>query len=222
MHADGGPARHARVWIRPDRLRAVRAAEPAHDADVARWIALGRPAVARRRDAGMAPDDVALAIALPAEQGRSRIALAAPASAIARVAPPLRLAEALASAPPEWAGPLSGLVAEAGAAGVVLRVYGSLAWQHLTGEAYLRPGSDVDLIAPGGTGAERARSLALLRPWEAHACPRLDGELDLGEGRAAAWRELLSRAARVLVKGSDSVSLEPLATVLGACEGGAA
>ena len=222
MAADPGPARHALAWIRPDRRAAVRAADPAHQADAARWLALDRPAVARRRDPATAPGEVALGIVLPAARGRARVALVAPSDAVARVAPPLRLAETLASAPPAWAAPLAALEAEAHRAGIVLRVYGSLAWQHLTGEAYLRPGSDVDLIAPGASEAERARSLALLGRWAAHASPRLDGEIDLGAGRAVAWRELLAPRARVLVKAGASVTLEPLAEALGGSAGGGA
>lgn len=221
MAAERGPGRHALVWIRPGWRAAVRAADPARADDVGRWLALDRPAVARRRDPGMSGGEVALGIALPAAQGRARVALAAPAGAVARVAPPVPLAEALASAPPGWRAPLAALAGEARRAGLLLRVYGSLAWEHLTGEPYLHDGSDVDLIVPGATDGERVRALALLGAWAAHACPRLDGELDLGAGRGVAWRELLARPPRVLVKAGGSVTLEPLAEALRAPPGGA-
>jgi phosphoribosyl-dephospho-CoA transferase len=221
MAAERAPERHDLVWIRASRRAAVRVVDPARAAAVERWFGLGRPAVARRRDPGMAEGEVALGIVLPAAQGRARIALAAPRDAVARVAPPLGLSEALRSAPPSWLAPLGALEDEARGAGLLLRVYGSLAWQHLSGEAYLRDRSDVDLLAPGVSTGARARALALLGRWAGHECPRLDGELDLGAGRAVAWRELLALPARVLVKSGASVSLEPLAEALGA-QGGAA
>jgi phosphoribosyl-dephospho-CoA transferase len=208
-------ARHALVWIRRDRRAAVRAVDPARDPDVAAWLAADRPAVVRRRDPATRPGEVALAVTLPAAHGRARIALTAPADAVLRVRPLLPLCDVLGSAPREWAGPLERLVREASRAGLVLRVYGSLAWQHLTGAADLRPGSDVDLVAPGAAAHERARSLALLRRWEAHPSPRLDGELDLGAGRAIAWREALAPAALVLVKAAASVTLERAEDALG-------
>jgi triphosphoribosyl-dephospho-CoA synthase len=201
-------ARHALVAIRRARRAAVRPVDPAHVGDVEAWLARDLPAVVRRRDPAMPSDQIALAIALPLARGRARVALSAPADAVLRVLPPVPLARALASAPRAWVSALERLVREASRAGIVLRAYGSLAWQHLTGEPYVREGSDVDLVAPGATSGERARSLALLRRWEPHASPRLDGELALGGGRAVAWREALGNPARVLVKSLDGVGLE--------------
>lgn len=215
MGGEGAPRRHALAWIRPGDRAAVRPDDPAHADEVARWLARGLPAVVRRRDPSIRAHEVALAIVLPNALGRARIALVAPAEAVERIGAPIALAEAIRSAPDAWVPPLAALDAEARREGIVLRAYGSLAWQHLTGEAYLRPGSDVDLLAPGAGADERARSLAVLGRWAAHAEPRLDGEVELGGGRAAAWRELLGRPARVLVKSAGSVTIEDAADALG-------
>jgi phosphoribosyl-dephospho-CoA transferase len=212
VSADPSPARHDLVWLRGGAE--VRLAEPGRARDVERWIALGRPAVARRLDASVPPGHVALGISLPAAAGRARIALSVPPGAIARIAPPPRLAEAVPSAPVGWRRALGALDAEAAAAGVALHLHGSLAWQHLTGEAYLREGSDVDLLVAAAGDGGPARALALLARWAAHAAPRLDGELLLGGGRGVAWRELLGAPVRVLVKASASVALEPVASAL--------
>lgn len=202
--------RHDLVWLAPGAAGRVRVAEPARARDVERWLADGRPAVVARRPEDLGREDLALGIALPAARGRARLALLAPRAAVARVARPLRLAEALASAPAAWRGPLAALDDEARRAGITLRVFGSLAWQRLTGEAYLREGSDVDLLVPGADGEQRARALALLSRWAGRVEPRLDGELLLGGGRAVAWREVLARPARILVKTAGAPRLEPL------------
>jgi phosphoribosyl-dephospho-CoA transferase len=208
------PPRHHLVWLAPGWLRALRvASDPALLTEADRWFELGRPAVAARRDPAAPGDAVALGVALPGGAGR-RLALLVARSAIARIAPPVRLRDAVASAPAAWRSRLRALDAEAGAAGVPLSVYGSLAWQHLSGEPYVTAGSDVDLLAPGRTSGAARAALDLLRPHARDAAPALDGELLLGGGRAVAWRELLSGATRVLVKSADAVRLEPAAQVL--------
>jgi phosphoribosyl-dephospho-CoA transferase len=202
-------SRHDLVWLDPGSADEVRVADPAWRPEVLAWLDLAHPAVVRRPDPPVPPGQVALGIALPARLGRRRIALSAPPGAVARVARPLPLAEAIPSGPAAWSGPLRELEREARAAQLLLRVYGSLSWQHLTGERYLHEGSDLDLLVEGVSFADRSRALALLAPWAGHRTPRLDGELLLGGGRAAAWRELLAGPARVLVKSSSSVALEP-------------
>lgn len=45
------------------------------------------------------------------------------------------------------------------------------------------------------------------------AVPRLDGEVLLPDGGAVAWRELVARPARLMVKGPRDVSLRDYAAV---------
>jgi phosphoribosyl-dephospho-CoA transferase len=211
----GLPPRHARVWLAPGWRSALRAPiPPALLAHAEAWLARGLPLVAARRDA-RDPAAVALGLALPGA-GKRRVALLVSPAAVARVAPPLRLAAALGSAPAAWRTPLAALDTEARAAGLTLGVYGSLAWQHLSGAPFVTAASDVDLLAPARTPAERDAALALLRRHAADRAPALDGELLLPGGRAVAWREALTGAGRLLVKSADGVSLEPAGAVLGA------
>ncbi|BDG05499.1 malonate decarboxylase holo-[acyl-carrier-protein] synthase [Anaeromyxobacter oryzae] len=189
-------------------------ADAACAAELARWLDLARPAVVRRHEPGLGAAEVALGVPLPPARGGTRIAFAAEAAALARVAAPLGLRDAIRAAPCAWRAPLAELTAEARAAGLVLRVHGSLAWQALTGDAYLRDGSDVDLLVPARGAAAVARALALLGRWASRAPPPLDGELVVAAG-GVAWRELLAAPARVLLKGDDGVSLVPLEEVLG-------
>jgi phosphoribosyl-dephospho-CoA transferase len=203
------PARHDRVWLRPGwraflRVRLSAAASAAAD----EWLARGLPAVAARREVASG-DAIPLGIALP---GRRRIALAVAPEAIARTAPPLLLSEAIPSAPAEWRAALTSLDVAAQARGLSLRLHGSLAWQHLSGDAYVGPESDVDLLVAPRSADGLAAALALLA---AHPSPpRLDGEVLLPGGRGVAWRELLAGSDRLLVKSTGGVALEPARTAL--------
>jgi phosphoribosyl-dephospho-CoA transferase len=215
-----GPRRHDRVWLSP-RWEAALAAPlaPGLAEPVAAWIAAGRSLVATRRDPAR-PGAVALGLALPPAAPARRIALAVDAAAVARIAPPLALGAALASAPAAWRGPLARLDAGARRAGVTLRVHGSLAWQHLAGAPYVTASSDVDLLARPRDAAALHALLALLAAADRGGGPRVDGEIILPCERAVAWRELAGGAARVLVRSADEVALLPRAVALGALAGG--
>jgi phosphoribosyl-dephospho-CoA transferase len=207
------PPRHHRVWLAPGWRAALRGElAPGPLAEVESWLALGRPAVAARHG-GTPPGAIALGIALPGA-GKRRVALAVDPEAVARVEPPLELAAVIASAPASWRDLLRVLDEEARSAGVALGVYGSLAWQHLSGEPYVTSGSDVDLLAPAGTEAQLRAALSLLGAHARDRAPSLDGELLLPGGRAVAWREVLSGGARLLVKSARAVALEPAGVAL--------
>jgi len=215
----GEPARHDLVWLRPRWRAHLRGHLPPGAADqVDEWCARGRPLVARRRGPSEPPDVVPLGVALPLRCGRTRIALAVEPAAVDRAAPPLRLAAALTSAPPAWRPALSALDQAARAVGSSLGVYGSLAWQHLSGEPCLHDGSDVDLLATPRSSLELERVLALLRARALDESPRLDGEVVLEDGRAVAWRELLAPLRQVLVKSADAVAIVSRAEVLASLE----
>lgn len=204
----GRPSRHARVWLDPstwrEHLRSAHDARSLHA--LAGWVAEGRPAVARRREAS-AGDACALAIALPLAQGRARIPFLVDPHTIVRVAQPLRLEDVIASAPPAWQAALSGLVMRGERFGTSFHAYGSLAWQHITGESCVTPQSDVDLLWAARDVAHIERTLALLIAWERESGLRADGELLLPDSRACAWRELLSRPERVLIKTDGGVAM---------------
>lgn len=219
------PSRHDLVWLDPARAAGLEV-EPAWRPEVERWLARGLPAVARRRDgdpgAGAGGGAaVALGIPVAPSRGKARIALSAPAGLVLRVEPPLRLATALGSAPAAWRQPLRALDGAARALGVVLRVHGSLAWQHLAGEPWVAGGSDVDLLVDLDRADQVEAALAVLAAWERTAGIRADGELRLPAG-GVAWRELASGARQVLLKSDAAARLVPRAAVLaGLAAGGA-
>ena len=70
-----------------------------------------------------------------------------------------------------------------------LRVFGSVAWEALTGLRYLTPASDIDLLWWPADAAQVAEVIALLRAWESGHGIRADGEVEFDDGTAVAWRE---------------------------------
>jgi phosphoribosyl-dephospho-CoA transferase len=188
---------------------------------VAAWLAQGRPAVAARRPAGADEALACLGIPLPPSRGRARIPLRAPLQAVVRVGPPLALAEAIPSAPAGQREALRGLHAEAVTLGLLLRVHGSLPWQHLTGEPYLTASSDLDLLLSIGSRWQLSAALRLLALWERRTGLVVDGELRLPAG-GVAWRELATGAERLLVKRAAGVDLLSRHELLGALPSGMA
>jgi malonate decarboxylase beta subunit len=221
MTPEALPRRHDLVWLGPGwRCSATlrSAASVAHSSalndTVAAWVARGLPLVAARCDPSR-PAAVALGLALPPGAPLRRIGVLVEARTVIRVAPPLPLAAVVASAPCDWRERLRALDLAGRRAGLLLRVHGSLSWQHLTGDRYVTGASDVDLLVRPRDPAALARALALLAA-HGDGWPRLDGEVILPGGRGVAWRELAGGAPSLLVKSPAGVALEPRAGALGA------
>jgi phosphoribosyl-dephospho-CoA transferase len=216
-------SRHDLVWLSQQGWDAARrcAAPDALDA-FDRWQARGWPTVVRRHEAGLARDQICLGLALPPHPMtgvKQRIALQAPVTEVARATPALALGAVMSAAPPAWQAPIAAL--DLASRGLRVHVVGSLALQAITGQRYLRPDSDIDLLLfPASVAALRA-GLATLS--EAARSLPLDGEVVFPCGSAVAWKEWLATeesGARVLVKGIDSVRLATHASLLatlGAC-----
>ncbi len=206
-------SRHELVWLTGRGWDAAleRALPGQHEA-IEQWRRQDWPAVVRRPDVGLAPGQVSLGIPLPPTPDgvKGRIALNALEIDVAQRRPALALADAAQSAPGHWRPALDAL-----AASVPLQAYGSLAMQAITGQAYLTPSSDIDLLFfPADADALHA-GLALLAQ-HAATLP-LDGEIVFPSGAAVAWKEWLSASrneARVLVKEAGAVRLAPMAGLL--------
>ena len=201
-------SRHDLAWLTPAGWEAalVHAPASAHAA-LQQWRDHDWPAVVRRQEAGVGDDGVCLGIPLPEGCGvRQRLALVANTGHVARRQAPIPLAGAIGAARPAW---LAALVALQRAAALFdLRVYGSLAMASLTGLAYLRPASDIDLLLRPASAGELAAGVALLQEY-ATPLP-LDGHIVFPSGEAVAWKEwpAARRAgARVLAKSRQSVRL---------------
>ena len=205
--------RHSLVWLSPDGWRQTCHGLDAHADKVAAWGRDRRPAVVRRNDPDAGPDEVSLAITLPPEHGheRVRLALRAPAAMVESVSEAPLLARVLPALPVQWQAGAAALEAAASARGLLLRTYGSAAWQAVSGLPYMRKTSDIDLLMAPASREQLRAGLTLLA--QHAALLPLDGEIMFPSGRAVAWKEWLlvdaaPRGMRVLVKNSHQVSLQ--------------
>lgn len=210
-------ARHDLVWLTSRGWERVRDAAPAEALDALDlWRDGGWPAVVRRAETDLAASEVAIGFALPPRRageskgGKLRVGCRVDLADIGRRTRALPLVAALDAVPPEWQEGLAALEREAAQAGIGLAVYGSVALEALTGQRYLTPKSDIDLLLRPLSRAQLMAGLALLAR-HAATLP-LDGEVVFADGRAVAWKEL--RAAfesapgtRVLAKGLERIAL---------------
>ena len=206
--------RHDLVWIVPAQHAALSAqiADAALSAAVLQRLAAGAPLVVGRQTlplpgvgAGDGAATLAAGMPLPPAAGKHRLPFRIEPAAIARASPPWALAAVIPALAARWRGPLQSLHDGAAEAGIAFRVFGSAAWEALTGEAYMTPQSDIDLLWRPRGGAQLDAGLALLHAWERATGLRADGEILFGADDAVAWREWDPAAGRppsprVLVK----------------------
>jgi len=207
-------ARHDLVWLTSRGWQRVRSGAPqAALSALDRWRDGGWPAVVRRTEAGMLPGEVAIGFPLPPrleDGGKLKFGCAVEMSDIGRRTRALPLVGALDAVPAQWREGLEALERQAADAGVSLSVYGSVALAALTGQYYLTPLSDIDVLLQPQTRRQLMIGLDLLS-WHAGILP-LDGEVVFPDGRAVAWKELRAAFAgapgtRVLTKGLDRIAL---------------
>ena len=205
--------RHKLAWLSPQGWRQALAAAPEHAQALQSWRRADWPLVARRQDADAAAGELALGLPLPPcpVDGKVRIALRLPASAVLRSSEPLALMSVMPVLPARWQPAAAALAAQAAAQHVMLRVYGSAAWQALTGLHYIGPRSDIDLLFYPDSLAALQAGVALFQR-HAGRLP-LDGEIVFPSGRAVACKEWLmaregGEGMRVMVKEEAGVSLQ--------------
>lgn len=184
-------------------------------AAVSAWIATGHPLVVCRQ--GSDAEQVQLALTLPTLQGRQRVAARFKHEDLIRVSPAIEIRDCLAGLDARAAQVLSELNSSIQKCGASVGVFGSLAWESLTGESYRHEASDVDLICDVTSHLQLEACLDALEEAAGKLAFRLDGELRFPNGEAVAWRELAnhrnSPQAKILVKGPVDVSLKPASSV---------
>lgn len=213
--------RHHFIWPSGaawQRLQALAADERQRDA-MARWQRNNWPLVARRADADAVAGETCAGMAMPpdAQGNKPRIAVRLLAAEVAASRAPFLLRDLVAAnlpgLPPAWPSAMNELQAQAARAGIALSVFGSLAWQAVTGQAYLRAGSDIDLLFQPASRQELEQGVRLLA-YHAMFLP-LDGEIVFPDGAAVSWKEWRQVAVlggdpdnKVLLKAPDAVRLE--------------
>ena len=223
--------RHSLVWLEPSGWQRVHASTTQHGVPIrdalARWQAADWPLVVRRAAPAQLAGQVAIGIALPPDSPHGtgpRIGAIVEAGDIRRSSAPLMLANVLAQAPAHWRAALLALHLEWSEALPPLQVYGSLAWQHLTGMPFLRESSDIDLLFTPADRHALARGVSLLCT-HAASLP-LDGEIVFPSGAAVAWKEWHQAAgtsrpapsAMVLAKAPAHVALVSCISLLATLE----
>lgn len=158
-------------------------------------LAAGLPVVVRRP--GTDRDGVHCGIALPPAMGKRKLGFFVRREAVRALAP----RPTLSALPPERRAGLDALLP------FDPEVFGSHAWELLTGRACRHAGSDLDLIIrPKARGAELAALLEALRPLTPPGC---DLEIILGDGRAFSFREYCDANSDILIKTDHDVALMP-------------
>ncbi|PPQ21274.1 malonate decarboxylase holo-[acyl-carrier-protein] synthase [Bradyrhizobium sp. AC87j1] len=200
--------RHDLVFVSPDGWRTMLDLHGDLGCDplVAHWAELGWPTI-RRRALPCETAGLALGLPLPPSAGKKRLAFLAGLDDIVAVARPPSLKKARASAPPHWRMTLDHLDELALRHSAHARVFGSLAWETLTGLDYVTAGSDLDLLLETSPETDLDRLVADLAAIESQAPMRLDGELMRAEGAAVNWREFQAGASEILVKSIEGVTL---------------
>lgn len=199
--------RHDLVWLDPQVPLQVLTAGA--EVRLRAWAQARLPFVVARRDPASEDDQLRLGVPLPLAEQRQRLSLRVDPSAVLRSAPPPLLAEVAADIGPAWRERLHGLVSDTATLPAAPRVFGSAAWQHLTGLPYLHDGSDLDLLWEVADTRQADEIVAVLHPRERQHPTRLDGELRFPGDRAVNWREYASGARRLMVKGDDACWLVP-------------
>ncbi|MCL1499747.1 malonate decarboxylase holo-[acyl-carrier-protein] synthase [Xanthomonas nasturtii] len=203
--------RHALVWLRDDAQ--WQAVTPGAQARLQQWFGAGLPAVVARGDGSQAPGTLRLGVPLPPGEDKQRLALHTHVGEIARCTAPLALDAVLAHAPAALQPALQALLTQARAHALHPRVFGSFAWQALTGLTYVHAQSDLDLLWSIQTPEQAHAVIALVQRWEQRHGLRADGELLLPDDNAVNWREYAGNAPQVLVKSNHGCRLLPRAAL---------
>ncbi|MDF0516938.1 malonate decarboxylase holo-[acyl-carrier-protein] synthase [Bradyrhizobium yuanmingense] len=207
-HGERPPGRHDLVFVSPAGWRAMldERGDLAIDCLLARWPKMRWPTV-RRRALACEESGLALGLPLPPSAGKKRISLLVDIEHVTYVARPPVLRQVRAYAPRNWWPTLDRLGALAIRHAVDGRVFGSLAWQSLTGLDYVTARSDLDVLFEFRRETDIDRFVADLAAIEADAPMRLDGELMNADGAAVNWREFHGGASELLVKSVERVVL---------------
>jgi phosphoribosyl-dephospho-CoA transferase len=179
-----------------------------------RWAAQQWPLIVRRplpEETGGVP----VGLPLPPSAGKQRIALQVQCAEIASVVPLPSLLDVIRVTPQGWRSAVSQLAALAQLHQVRCSVFGSVAWQRLTGFDYLGPESDLDVVWSLPHRTRITEFLTRVAEIEAHAPMRIDGELTRADGAGVNWRELYAGASEVALKSWTGVRPCSVAAFLG-------
>jgi len=201
--------RHQLVYLHPSRWDDVLRRQPETDSVdpfVRSWAHKDWPLVARRplpHETGGIP----LGIPLPPSAGKRRVPIVVQPEDILAIHEPGTLASARGQAPEQWQRIIDLMQVFAADHHVELQVFGSLAWQSLTGLQYLSETSDIDVLLRIHLAADIDLLSSEISRIDNASPSRIDGEFVRPDGLGVNWREFLSDPMDVLVKSMEGVTL---------------
>lgn len=191
----------------------------AHDA-LQRWLQAQRPLVVARQPA-QASAQILLGLTLPPDAEPRRVSVSVNPDAVSALTPPLTLAHCVNTCTTAVAAPLKRLLRQCESHNIAVSVYGSLAWEKLSGATYRHNRSDIDLVCDIGRVTQLAPCIEALQLAEQALPCSLDGEIRFGGGAAVNWKELsqallqpAQQTTRVVVKENAGVALLCLTELL--------
>ena len=207
--------RHDLATIRPGAPVQIQCNKMAQDPEaiVQDWISGGLPLVIARQSGYQSGKTahIAMGLTLPPKEGSLRIGCLLHSDDILQVCPPTPLLACIPSLPLKLVMPLLALAQDLQSIGIEALVYGSLAWQTISGLEYLHAESDIDLLCEVGTPAQLPELIAMLKKTSSTLVRRLDGEIRFPDGSAVAWLELANAlnnpTAELLIKGDTDVRM---------------
>ena len=198
--------RHQLVRIHPaawDALLASRV-DLSDEPLLREWVRNGWPLIVRRPML----DEVgglSLGLPLPPSAGKQRIAVQLQSDDVLSVGSLPSLHSVMQASPNAWLPCLRELDGFAKTYGVQAGVFGSLAWQWLTGLHYLGSNSDIDIAWTLPSRDRIEPFLDDLADIESRAPMRLDGELIRHDGSGVNWREVHGGDADLALKTATEV-----------------
>jgi phosphoribosyl-dephospho-CoA transferase len=190
------------------------------------WAQRGLPLVVPRQPVERGDGNIVLAWTAPSAAGRQRVAIEIPFRCVAYFHEFPLVREAAALLPRAARAPARALLDRLQALAIQPRAYGSYGWQVLSGETYVREGSDLDLWVAVDNHTQASAAASVLAGTDTLSGVRLDGELLFPDGAGVAWREYAAwregRARTVLVKRIDSVQVTHTLELPAWCESAAA
>lgn len=175
------------------------------DPIIAAWASAGRPFIVTRQDPLIPAGQIDLALVLPgSNKAKSRLKYRTQHQDIVSKQAPISL-KAVAERLNDPR--LQALTQAFSSVNLMPRVYGSYAWQALTGLNYITPTSDLDLLFTLHNQSDLIELQANLAQIIATTSLRIDGELLFAGTHAVAIEEFLSAAETMLCKTLTDVSL---------------
>ena len=216
--------RHDRITLNPDAvIRSVACCTKGNaDHYISQWIADGKAFVYPRQNPQ--PDTLQLGLAFIDNGVKHRAFLQARHQDIVRSDLPHELTECLDLFSEEAAVRLRQMAGDLKSAGFPLYVFGSVAWEKISGQIYRNEKSDLDILCDVRTLQDLRFVTNVFAAAECELPFRIDGELRFPNDDCANWLEIVSalehqnknqpNEMQVLIKGETGVYMSTLRSLL--------